>query len=66
MCKVPSISGAMQNFNRQMEEKDIQRGKGTGFVKTSDLLKALQFAQSKLHVENIYLDRLVLGPQKPD
>jgi len=49
-----------------MKEKDIQRGKGTGFVKASDSLKALQFAQSKVHVENIYLDTLLLGPQKPD
>ena len=55
-----------------MKEKDIQRGKGTGFVKLAirskhfNLLKALQFAQSKVHVENIYLDTLFLGPQKPD
>lgn len=50
-----------------MKEKDSQRDKGMGFVYhgTGDLLKALQF-QSKLHVENIYLDTLFLGPEVPE
>lgn len=38
-----------------------------GFIHQSpgDLLKELQFPQSKMHVENIHLDTVFLGPPMP-